>query len=167
MWRIALAGTELARVKRVIFCWGVVLAAGCSGASAMGAGASPATVAGVAAPAAAPPQPFVDRAPGPIAGSYRVTCAENEGEIIEFTVAGQKAVGRVAEPGTAKKYGFQKGEEVFRLTPDSYGDWVGEVRFRSVTGAQHWDGVRLVATDALLSATITNEPCYRSMPRVR
>src|SRR5215475_2561240 len=86
-------------------------------------------------PTAAPTQGFVDRPPSPIAGTWRVTCTENDGELIEFTVDGNKAVGRVVEPGAAKRYGFQKGEDVFRLTVDSYGDWVGEVRFRSVAGA--------------------------------
>jgi len=109
---------------------------------------------------------LADRPPGPIAGSYRVTCPENEGMVIEFTVDKGRAVGRVADPGTAKKYGYARGEEMFHATADSYGDWVGEVKFRSVAGAQHWDGIRMVATDSSLNATMTNEPCYRNMPRV-
>ena len=58
--------------------------------------------------------------------------------LVEFTVNGNEAVGKVVDPGAAKRYGFVKGEEVFRLTADSYGDWVGKTRWRSVTGAQHW-----------------------------
>lgn len=142
------------------------LAAGC--ASAPRPAAAGTTPSGSAAtPSAGPMQPFVDRPPSPIAGTWRVTCAENEGELIEFTVDGNKAVGRVADPGVAKRYGFQKGEEIFRLTADAYGDWVGETHWRGVSGAQHWDSIRLSATDAVLSATMTNEPCYRNMPKRR
>lgn len=87
--------------------------------------------------------------------------------LVEFTVNGNKAVGKVVDPGAAKRYGFVKGEEVFRLTADSYGDWVGETRWRSVMGAQHWDSIRFSASADTLSATMTNEPCYRNMPRRR
>jgi len=150
--------------KAVIPLW--LILAGCGSASATSVG-PPASPSKVVPAGPVPTQPFVDRPPGPIAGSYRVACPENEGEIIEFSLSKGKAVGRVVDAGTAKKYGFQNGEEVFRLTSDSYGDWVGEVHFRSVTGAQHWDGIRMVATDKGLNATMTNEPCYRNMPRVR
>jgi hypothetical protein len=142
-----------------------LVTASCAGASA--ASAPPSTTEPHAAPPTTATQPFVDHGPGPIAGSYRVTCAENDGEIIELTVSGDHAVGRVVDPGAAKRFGFQKGEEVLRLTADSHGDWVGEVRFRSVVGAQHWDGIRFIATDSTLNAIMTNEPCYKSMPRVR
>ena len=142
----------------------VILAACASAPRPAGAGTTPSTT---PTATAAPTQPFVDRPPSPIAGTWQVTCAENSGELIEFTVDGSKAVGRVVEPGAAKKYGFQKGEEVFRLTADAYGDWVGETHWRGVSGAQHWDSIRMSATDAVLSATMTNEPCYRSMPKRR
>ena len=143
--------------------WALLLTAGCAGGNAIG---SP-PVTGATRPGTPVAEPFADRPPGPIAGSFRVTCSANEGEIFEFTVNGNRAVGRVADPGTAEKYGFKRNEEAFKLAADSYGDWVGQVRFRSVTGAEHWDGIRLVATVASLNATMTNEPCYRSMPRVR
>jgi len=144
----------------------VIFAACASAPRPAGAGTTPsATAAGT--PAAVPTQPFVDKPPSPIAGTWQVTCNENSGELIEFTVDGNKAVGRVVDPGAAKKYGFQKGEDVFRVTADAYGDWVGEVRWRGVSGAQHWDSIRLSATDSVLSATMTNEPCYRSMPKRR
>ncbi len=103
--------------------------------------------------------------PGAIGGRWRVTCAENAGEIIEISVDGDKAIGRVADPGVAARYGFRAGEEVFRLTADPAGEWSGEVRWRGVSGAQHWDGIHFAATATALSATLTNEPCYRNMPR--
>jgi hypothetical protein len=144
--------------------WMAILTASCAGASA--SVARPATELRDPGPAPPPIRAFVDRAPGPIAGRYRVACPENEGEILTFTVDGNRAVGRVAEPGASRQLGFKKGEDVFRLAADAYGDWVGEVHYRSVTGAQHWDAIRLVATDTSLNGTMTNEPCYRSMPRL-
>ena len=149
--------------------WPAAFLAACASAPRpSGAGTTPsASATATAAPASAPAQPFVDRPPSPIGGAWRVTCAENDGEVIEFTVDGNKAVGRVVELGVAKRYGFQKGEDVFRLTADSYGDWVGETRWRGVSGAQHWDSIRMVATGETLSATMTNEPCYRNMPKRR
>jgi hypothetical protein len=135
-----------------------VALAGCAGAP------PPAVQAPAAAPAPAP-RPSVERAPGPIAGAWRVTCPENAGEIIEFTVDGRKAVGRVVEPGAATRYGFQAGEEVFRLQADSYGQWVGDVHWRGVAAAEHWDSIRFVASPTVLDATMTNERCYRDMPR--
>src|SRR5882672_4044960 len=102
--------------------WLAILAGGCAGTAANGARSTPVEP-HAAAPATPPTGPFVERAPGPIGGSYRVTCPENNGEIIEFTVDRNRAVGRVVDPGAAKRFGFQKGEEIFRLTADSYGDW--------------------------------------------
>ncbi len=119
------------------------------------------------APAAVRAVPPAERVPGAIAGAWRVTCAENQGEIIDITVDGGKAVGRVAEPGVAARYGFRKGEEVFRLAANPAGEWAGEVHWRGVSGAEHWDGIVLAATQTTLTATITNEPCYRDMPRAR
>jgi len=151
---------------RALACFLATLA-GCASAAPRPAGVGTTPSVAVKAQPAAPAQPFVDRPPSPIAGTWRVTCSENDGELVEFTVDGSKASGKVVEPGAAKRYGFQKGEEIFRLTADSYGDWVGETRFRSVSGAQHWDSIRMSATDAMLSATMTNEPCYRTMPKRR
>jgi hypothetical protein len=152
---------------------GVAFAAGCASAPAPRTRTGP-TVATVASgptdaaqPTPTPTQAFVDRPPSPIAGTWQVTCSERDGMLVEFTVVGNKAVGKVVDPGAAKLYGFVKGEDIFRLTADSYGDWLGEVRWRGVSGAQHWDSIRFSASADTLSATMTNEPCYRSMPKRR
>jgi hypothetical protein len=94
-----------------------------------------------------------------------VTCPENAGEVVEFTVSGGKAVGRVVAPGAAARYGYQKGEEVFHVAVDPVGGYAGEVLWRGVAGGHHWDGIVLVASDTALKAIVTNEPCYRDMPR--
>lgn len=137
----------------------MVLVAACGGSAAVAP--RPNAPSGVTAPVIVPS----DRVPGAIAGRWRITCAENDGEVIEVAVSGEKAVGRVVDPGAAARFGFRAGEEVLRLTVDPAGAWAGEVRWRGVSGAQHWDGIVLVAKPAALSATVTNEPCYREMRR--
>jgi hypothetical protein len=140
-----------------------ILLAGCAGTHPTSA--VPATT---AAGSSSPAHMFVDKPPSPISGVWRVLCPENQGELVEFTVRGTRAVGTVVEPGASSKYGFRKGEEIFRLNvDDGHGDWLGEVHWRGVGGAQHWDSIRLSATASELDATMTNEPCYRHMPRVR
>jgi hypothetical protein len=149
---------------------GTAFAAGCASMPAPRTSTGPTAAprpTDAAEPTTTPTQAFADRPPSPIAGTWRVTCPENDGMLVEFTVDGNKAVGKVVDPGAAKRYGFVKGEEVFRLTADSYGDWVGKTRWRSVTGAQHWDSIRFSASADTLSATMTNEPCYRNMPKRR
>jgi hypothetical protein len=141
--------------------WPILLAA-CAGAQA--ANAAPVANVGSIGPSIA----SADKPPGPIGGVFRVTCAENQGELIELTVRGTRAVGTVVEPGASAKYGFRKGEEVFRLNvDDGHGDWVGQVHWRGVSGAEHWDSIRFAASVNELVATMTNEPCYRNMPRAR
>jgi hypothetical protein len=54
-----------------------------------------------------------------------------------------------------------------RLAADDYGDWVGTLRWRSVSGVDRWDPIRLVATDEQLDATITTDECYKKMQRVK
>ena len=152
-------GTEDASpaVMRIL----VLFALGCGGATATAPppSAPPSAPAPVAAPAPS------DHQPGALAGRWRITCTENANEVIEFAVNGEKAVGKVAAAGDASRWGFKEGEEVFRLTLDPSGSWAGQVRWRGVSGAEHWDGVVLVAGPKGLTATVTNEPCYRSFQR--
>jgi hypothetical protein len=105
--------------------------------------------------------------PSTLAGSWRMSCPDNEGMIVEFAVDQGKAVGKVVEPGKAAKYGYKKGEDMFHLTYDPHGDWLGEVRWRGVSGAQHWDSIRMAVQGTTLAATMTNEACYKNMARVR
>ena len=106
-------------------------------------------------------------APPTIAGWYRMSCPEDEGMIVEMTLDQKKAVGRVVEPGAASKYGYKKGEEMFHLTADPHGDWLGEVHWRGVSGSQHWDSIRIAVGAGGLTATMTNDGCYRNMARIR
>ncbi len=104
--------------------------------------------------------------PGSIVGSWRIGCPDDEGMIIEFTLAdARKAIGRVVEPGAAAKYGYKKGEEMFHLNAEPKGDWLGEVHWRGVSGAQHWDSIRMAVSGHTLAATMTNEACYKNMTR--
>jgi hypothetical protein len=143
---------------------------GCGGASPPAAKAAPtpaAATGGAPSTGSAPKTISVpaDRQPSALAGRFRITCADNAGEIIEFTVNGDKAVGRVVDPGAASRFGFRAGEEVMRLTLDPAGAWSGQVSYRGVSGDQHWDGITLAATPQAASAMITNEACYRDMRR--
>jgi hypothetical protein len=105
--------------------------------------------------------------PQAIVGSWRMGCPDNDGMVVEFAVDRDKAIGKVVEPGKAAKYGYRKGEEMFHLSWDPHGDWLGEVRWRGVSGAQHWDSIRMAAAGNTLTATMTNESCYKNMARVR
>jgi len=147
----------------------LALATGCGGATAGGARTTtPAASASAPSSKAAPAPSPIERAPsGNIAGRWRIGCVDNQGEIVEFTVTGDKAVGRVVDPGAAARFGFKKGEEVFRLTLDPAGNWAGTTHWRGIAGSEHWDGVVLAVTPTALTATVTNEACYRSMERVR
>jgi hypothetical protein len=106
--------------------------------------------------------------PGPIAGKWKTTCPNSAGMVIEFTMAGdKKAVGRIAEVGAASKYGYKHGEEIFRVSADDFGEWVGQLKWRSVAGAERWDPIRLVASPDRLNAAMTTDDCYKNMPRVK
>jgi hypothetical protein len=102
---------------------------------------------------------------GPIEGRWKVTCPGAEGMIVAVTVVEKKATGRVEDPGAGTKYGYAKGEEILRLEADDFGDWVGQLEWRSVAGVTRWDPIRLVATPDMLDATMTTSECYRHMPR--
>jgi hypothetical protein len=104
-----------------------------------------------------------EKPPGPIAGVWAPSCDNSQGMRIEFTVAGNKATGRVVALGAASKYGYTVGEEIFRLTVDDFGEWVGQLHWRNVRGDEHWDPIRFVATSELLNATMTTDGCYRDM----
>jgi hypothetical protein len=120
-----------------------------------------------AGPASAQKHYAWEKAPGPIAGQWNVTCSSRGHFVIELKRDGDKqASGYVAELGTAGKYGYTQGEKILRLTADDYGDWVGRLKWRSVSGAERWDPIRLVATQDELNATMTTDDCYKNLPRV-
>jgi hypothetical protein len=103
--------------------------------------------------------------PGPIAGRWSVTCAERAGMVIEFSVNGNRATGRVFQLDTAGAFGYSVGEEILRLEANAFGDWVGQLHWRAVSADGRWDPIRFVATPTELDATITTDNCYKRMPR--
>ena len=120
-----------------------------------------------AGPASARKHYAWEKDPGPTAGQWKVTCPVRGDFVVELKLDGKKqASGYVAELGTLGKYGYKPGEKVFRLTADDYGDWVGQLKWRSVYGADRWDPIRLVATQHELNATMTTDDCYKNVPRV-
>lgn len=123
------------------------------------------TLAQAAAPPKAPPKTPWKKPAGPIEGRWKVTCAGADGMIIAVTVVEKKATGRVEDPGAGSKYGYAKGEEILRLEADDFGDWVGQLEWRGISGVTRWDPIRFVATPELLDATMTTSECYRHMPR--
>jgi|SRR5579862_9412341 len=108
------------------------------------------------------------KAPGPIAGKWAVTCDGEKGMVLEFVLQGdKKASGRIATLGDAGKYGYKEGEEIFKLDADDYGDWVGQLKWRSVSGIERWDPIRLVAGADSLNATMTTDACYKNLARAK
>ena len=105
--------------------------------------------------------------PGPIAGRWSVTCAERAGMVVEFSVNGRRATGRVSQLDIAGAFGYSVGEEILRLEANDFGDWAGQLHWRAVHSNDRWDPIRFVATSTQLDATITTDNCYKNMPRAR
>jgi hypothetical protein len=106
------------------------------------------------------------RDPGPISGRWSVTCAERAGMVVEFSVNGRRATGRVSQLDIAGAFGYSVGEEILQLEANDFGDWVGQLHWRAVRSNDRWDPIRFVATSTQLDATITTDNCYKKMPRV-
>ncbi len=107
------------------------------------------------------------KAPGPISGSWSVTCEEMAGMVVEFSVDGNKATGRISNLGKAGVFGYSVGEEIIRLEVTDFGEWVGQLHWRAVRSKDRWDSIRFVATSTQLNATMTTDNCYKNMPRAR
>jgi hypothetical protein len=105
--------------------------------------------------------------PGPIAGRWKVTCPYMEGMVVEFNVQGKKAVGRISTLGKGDYRTYSKDEEILRLTVDDYGEWSGELVWRSASGAHHVDAIRFEVSRDTLNAKMTTDECYKNMPRVK
>jgi hypothetical protein len=105
--------------------------------------------------------------PDPIGGTWKCTCPSFAGMTVELTVAKNTASGKIVVLGNAGNYGFKPGEVIFQLEANDFGAWVGKARWRSLSGAERWDPIRIHATANELRATQTTEDCYRSMPRVK
>jgi len=87
--------------------------------------------------------------------------------VVELRVDGKAAVGRIAVLGQGVKRGYKEGDDILHLTVDDWGQWVGQLRWRSVAGVGRQDPIRFVATANRLDAVMTTDECYRGMPRVQ
>jgi hypothetical protein len=106
------------------------------------------------------------KAPGPIAGRWSVSCREMSGMVVQFNVDGKKATGRISTLGGGSSRNYSNGEEIIKLETDDYGDWVGQLRWRGQGSSEHWDPIRFVATSQQLDATMTTDRCYNNMQRI-
>ena len=50
--------------------------------------------------------------PGPISGRWSVTCEEMAGMVVDFSVDGKKATGRISNLGKAGVFSYAAGEEI-------------------------------------------------------
>ncbi|MCA9670210.1 MAG: hypothetical protein KC503_31665 [Myxococcales bacterium] len=109
-----------------------------------------------------------EHAPGPIAGTWNVSCADSAGMQISFKLVDTKnAVGVIAKLGAAKQFGYRKGETIFKLEAQDSGAWQGKLLWRSVSRVRRWDPIYLVASGDTLSAQMSTDACYRNMTRVQ
>jgi len=104
--------------------------------------------------------------PGPIAGRWSVTCKEMSGMVVEFSVDGKRATGRISALGNGGFRNYSNGQEIIRLEADDYGDWVGKLHVRGADASAQWrDSIRFVASAQQLNATMTTDACYNNMSR--
>ncbi len=104
--------------------------------------------------------------PGSIAGRWSVTCKEMSGMVVEFSVHGKRATGRISALGNGGFRNYSNGEEIIQLEADDYGDWVGKLHIRGADASAQWqDSIRFVASAQQLNATMTTDNCYKEMPR--
>lgn len=109
-----------------------------------------------------------ERPPGPIAGTWRVTCADSVGMTVRVTVTGKVASGVVAKVGAARRFGYRPGEQIFKNLKANYeGRWRGSLKWRDVSGTVRWDPIFFAASATKLHAVQTTDKCYRNMPRVK
>jgi hypothetical protein len=105
--------------------------------------------------------------PGPIAGRWVTTCPFTADMVVEIKVDGRAAVGRIAVLGQGAKRGYTEGGEILHLTADDFGQWVGQLHWRSVAGMDRQDPIRFVATANKLDAVMSTDECYKGMRRAQ
>jgi hypothetical protein len=114
------------------------------------------------------PHKFVFGAPpGPIAGRWVTTCPYTADMVVEIKVDGNAAVGRIAVLGQGVKRGYTQGDEILHLRADDFGQWVGQLHWRSVAGMDRQDPIRFVATANKLDAVMSTDECYKGMSRAQ
>jgi len=100
-----------------------------------------------------------------IVGSWKVNCANSHGMVIEFTDSGESIEGRVKELGRGKRFGYNVGDEVFRLQSDG-SEWMGEFLWRSSNNVKMWQPIVFKMNKGKLHGKTANEYCYENMNRV-
>ena len=109
-----------------------------------------------------------ERPPGPIAGVWRVTCADSAGMTVHVVVDSKRASGVIKHVGAARRFGYRSGEQIFKnLKPNYEGRWSGHHKWRDVSGTVRWDPIFFEASAMRLDALMTTDNCFRRMPRVK
>lgn len=108
------------------------------------------------------------KAPGKIAGEWKVTCpASGEMTIVIETQDKNKAVGKIGALGTAAKYGYVQGQEILKLEATPFGTWKGQLLWRNMANVERSDPITMVVKKDILDATQTTDNCYRNMTRLK
>jgi tetratricopeptide (TPR) repeat protein len=110
--------------------------------------------------------PFAQRGPmppEPIAGRWQTTCSEMPDMVVEFSVTGRKATGRIAVLGRGALRRYTQGEDILDLTADDRGEWAGQLHLRWASGTDRFEPIRLLARGNVLNGTMTSDLCYRNM----
>lgn len=100
-----------------------------------------------------------------IVGSWKVNCANSHGMVIEFTDSGDSIEGRVKVLGRGKRFGYNVGDEIFRLQSDG-SEWMGEFLWRSSNNVKLWQPIVFKMNKGKLHGKTANEYCYENMSRV-
>jgi hypothetical protein len=103
--------------------------------------------------------------PGPIAGKWK-TSGNPSDMVVEITVSGKNATGRVILPADGAKRHYAAGEEVLTLQVDDFGQWIGQLRKKTLAGVDKKEPIRFVATESVLDAIMTTDDAWKHMTRV-
>lgn len=103
--------------------------------------------------------------PGPIAGKWK-TSAFPPDMVVEITVTGKNASGRVLSVGDGTKRHYSNGEEILTLQVDDFGQWVGQLRKKYLNGMDKKEPIRFVASESVLDAIMTTDEAFKKMTRV-
>jgi hypothetical protein len=103
--------------------------------------------------------------PGPIAGKWK-TSAYPPDMIVEVTVTGKNAVGRVVVAGEGAKRHYTEGEQILTLQVDDFGQWVGQLKKKYLSASEKMEPIRFVASDNVLDAIMTSDEAFKRMTRV-
>ena len=86
--------------------------------------------------------------------------------VVEVTVSGDNASGRVTFVGEGAKRHYMNGEEILFLKVDDFGQWVGQLRMKTLAGVDKKEPIRFVATETMLDGIVTTDQAFKHMSRV-